>query len=174
MPFNMVRQTHRMFAHQPRSQIGIAYFQCGNDRSVIPDGSLGPVILRHRDGADGAHMNEQCIRQARHQLDPAQPDDGPVECHVGVGILADMIRRIVLEHFDQAPKFRQCASGSPRRGQPGGHAFDRGPDGNHLHDLALGFAHHKDAAAGNGADEPFLLQHGQCLPDRGAADAQVL
>ena len=30
-----------------------------------PDGSLGPVILRHRDGADGAHMNEQCIRQAR-------------------------------------------------------------------------------------------------------------
>ena len=61
-----------------------------------------------------------------------------------------------------------------RRGEAGGHALDRGPDRDHLDDFALRLAHHEDAAARDGADETFLFQHRQRLPDRGAADAEVL
>ena len=59
------------------------------------------------------------------------------------------------------------------RGDAGGHALDRGPDGDHLDDFSFGLAHDDDAATGEGADEALLLQDRQRFADWGAADAEV-
>src|SRR5262249_49098732 len=67
----------------------------------------------------------------------------------------------------------QLRIAGPLAGEPRGQALHRRPDGDHLDDLALGLAHHIDAAARHGAHETLLLQHGHRLADRGAADAEI-
>ena len=95
-------------------------------------------------------------------------------CHVGTRVLADLLGRVLLEHIDQRVQLREFRLGHTRRGEPGGHAFDRGPDGDHLDHLALRLAHHDQPAAWHRADEAFLLQHRQRLAHRRAAHPKVL
>ena len=171
---DMRRQPHRVLAHQPLGQVGVAPLQCGDDVAMIGDRALRPVVLRHRHRADRAHVDEQVVGQAGHQLDAAHADDRLVELHVGARVFADLLRRVLLEHIDQGVQFRQLRLGHARRGEAGGHALDRRPDGDHLDHLALRLAHHDQAAARHRADEAFLLQHRQRLADRRAAHAEVL
>src|SRR5450631_2737651 len=52
------------------------------------------------------------------------------------------------------------------------HGLKRCPNLDHFNYLALGFANDVDAAPRHGADEPFLLEEGQCLANRCTTDAQ--
>src|SRR5260221_14293125 len=54
------------------------------------------------------------------------------------------------------------------------HALERGPGPDHVDDLALGPAHHDDAAARHGLHKTVLLQHRDGFANRGAADAEAL
>ena len=60
------------------------------------------------------------------------------------------------------------------RDQPRRHALKRRPGGDHLDHLALGLAHHIDAAARHRAHEAFALELRHRLTHRRAADAEVV
>jgi len=56
------RQVQRMLAREPFGQLGVAPLQCFDDLQVIDDGSCGPVVLRDRRAANGAHVYEKIMR----------------------------------------------------------------------------------------------------------------
>src|SRR5262249_24108628 len=58
--------------------------------------------------------------------------------------------------------------------QPGRHALERRPGGNHLDHLTLCLAHHVDSPAGHRAHKALALELGHGLPHRRAADAELL
>ena len=81
---------------------------------------------------------------------------------------------ILLEHVHQRMQFGQLRLGHIWRGEPGGHAFDRRPDGDHLDHLTLRLPHHQQTAPWYRADETLLFQDRQCLADRCPAHPKIL
>src|SRR5580704_13272590 len=71
---NMRGQSHRVFAHQPLGCVGITLLQGGDDGAMIDDGALCTIVLGHRYGANRAHVDEQVVGQAGHQLHAAHSD----------------------------------------------------------------------------------------------------
>ncbi len=89
-------------------------------------------------------------------------------------VLAELFGRILLKDIHQRVQFAEFRLSDARRSKAGGHAFDRGPDGDHLDHLALRLAHHMDAAARDRVHEAFLLQDRQGFADRRPRDTKVL
>src|SRR5262249_62214363 len=79
----------------------------------------------------------------------------------------------ILEGGEHAAQRRDLLVTGVLRNQPRRHAFERGPGGDQLDDLALGFAHHIDAAARHRADKALALELRHGLAHWRAADAEL-
>jgi hypothetical protein len=75
----------------------------------------------------------------------------------------------LVEHVTQRA---DVGVGRVQGGEPRRHAFERGPDLDHLDDLLLRFPDDEDPAPRQGAQEAFLLEQRHRLADRRAADAE--
>jgi len=126
--FDMRGQSHCVFAHQPLGRVGVALLQRGDDGAVIDDGALCAIVVGHRNGANRAHVDEQIVGQAGHQLHAAHSDDRLVEPHVRLRVFRDLLRRVFLEHVDEGMQLcrsvsvtralravRPCSRSPPRR-----------------------------------------------------------
>ena len=174
MGFDMVGEAERVLAHESFGLVGIATLEGRDDVEVVLHAAPGAVVLAHGDGADRAHVEEQRVGDLAHQRAAAEADDRLVERHVGLRILVQMRRRVGVERVKQVAKLAQLGVAGALGGEPRGQALDGGPDHHHFEDLGLALAHHEHAAAGDGADQAFLLEIAQRFADRGAADAEFL
>ena len=82
--------------------------------------------------------------------------------------------RAVLEGGEHAPQRRDLLVGRALGDQPRRHAFQRRPGGDQLDHLALGLAHHVDAAPRHRAHETLALELRHGLAHRRAADAELV
>src|SRR5580692_9397888 len=64
---DMRGKPHGVLAHQAGGAVGVARGKGCNDRPVVGDRALRTIVLRHRHGAHGAHVDEQRLGQAGHQ-----------------------------------------------------------------------------------------------------------
>ena len=80
----------------------------------------------------------------------------------------------VLEGREHAAQRRDLVVAGVLGDQARRHAFERRPGGDHLDHLALGLAHHIDAAARHRAHEALALELRHRLAHRRAADAEIL
>src|SRR5581483_9635284 len=172
---DVVAQAQRVLAHQPLGALGVPRLQRRHDLLVVDDGAPCPVLLE--DGAlpDGAHVEEQAVGDVHDQRVLAEPDDGLVELDVGLGILAHLAGDLVLrELVDERVQARELAGRRLLGGEPRRHALQCRPHCDHVEDLGLGLAHDENAAARHDLDQPFLVQLGERLAQRRAADAEAL
>src|SRR5687767_13488435 len=86
---HMRGEVERVLPDQALGAVDVARLQRLDDGHVILDRALRPVVLGNGDLADGAHMDEQVLRQVGDQLALAQADDRGVERDVGLGIFLE-------------------------------------------------------------------------------------
>src|SRR5215471_5121890 len=174
--FHMRGEIERVLAREFLGEFGISSLQGLDDVEMINDGALGAIVLADRHLPDRAHVDEEIFGHLRDHLIAAHLDDRLVELDVRIGIFVKMAlgRMSALELVKEMPEGRDLRIGGAQGDKPRGKAFKRRPHLDHLDDLALGFAHHEDAAARHGFDEAFLLQKRHRLTDGRAAYAQIL
>jgi hypothetical protein len=98
-----------------------------------------------------------------------------MEIDVRLGIFVDLRPdAVVVEGREHPPERCDLGVGGALGDQPGSHALERRPDGDHLEDFLLCLADDEGATARDNLDEAFLLQAGDGLADRGTADAEIL
>ena len=134
-------------------------------RSVASDRQL-PVA---------AHMQQDIVGHVDQHRRFRQRDQRLVEGDIGLRIFLDVILRqaVLAEILEEVAQRRDVLLARGGRDQSRRHALERGPGADHVDDLALGAAHHHDAAAWHGLDEAVLLQHRDGFANRGAADAEA-
>jgi hypothetical protein len=120
-------------------------------------------------------MGEQVFRQIDQHAVAAHADDGLVEADIDLGIFVEVgAHRAVLEGGEHAAQRRDVVVGRGFGHEPRRHAFQRRPGGDQLDDLALGLAHHIDAAPRHRADETLALELRHGLAHRRPADAELV
>ena len=166
-------KVERMLADQSLGELGVAALERLDDAHVIDDRARGAVGLRNRHPANRAHVDEQVLDRLAHEMRARQPDDRLVERDIGVGVLVDVLgRRRIAEFVEHRAQAGDVLVARVDGGKPRGHALERRPHLDHLDDLLFRLAHDEDAAAGDRAQQAFLLEQRHRLADRRAAHAQ--
>ena len=120
-------------------------------------------------------MREKIFGEIDQYIIVTQPDDALMEFDVDVGIFIEMSAQLAV--FKSRKHLAQSGDLFIRRGlrnQPGRHAFQRCPGGNHLDHFAFRLTHHIDAAARHRTHEALALELGHGLAHWRAANAELL
>src|SRR5215510_10285718 len=172
---HMLGKAERMRAYQLLGAGGVTRLQRLDDVHVVVDRAVGTVLLADRLHADHPHMGEQVLSERNQHAVAAHADDGLVELDVHLGIFVEpRMELAVLELGEHGAQRGDVVVAGILGDQPRRHALERRPGGDHLDHLALGLAHHIDAAPGHRAHEAFALELRHRLAHRRAADAEVL
>ena len=166
-------QIERMLPDQPLGQFGVAALECLDDAHVIGDRARRPILLRDGHPADGADVDEQILDRLADQVRAGQLDDRLMEGDVRVRVFVQVLgRRQGVKLVEHVAQRADVGLGRVEGGEPRRHAFERGPDLDHLDDLLLGFPDDEDTASRNRAEKALLLEQRHRLADRRPADAE--
>src|SRR5215213_5994363 len=157
-------KAERMLADEALGAFDVAGLERRDDLHVVLDRAPGAVLLAHRHGADGAHVDEQVLGHLLDQPAAAEPDDGLVKLDVRLRVLVRMLFGLLgLELVEDVPQAGDVFGPGPLGGEPCRHALERRPDEDQVDDLPLRLAHDEDAAPRHRTNEALLLEKGQRL-----------
>src|SRR6478609_4641522 len=171
---DVLGEAERVVAHECLGPLRIAPLERLDDRHMVADRAIGPVLLADGLPADHAHMREQILGQRYEHAVAAHADDGLVKLDVHLGVLVQLgVQPAVLEFREHAAQSGDLLCARVLRDQARRHTFQRGPGRDHLDHLAPGLANDIYPAPGNGAHEAFALELRHGLTHRRATDAEI-
>src|SRR5258705_4825818 len=171
--FDIGGKAERVIARPLFRKLGITLFERFDDCHVLGQRYCGAVGPPDRELPVTTHMQQDIVGHVDQRRRLAERDQRLMEGDVGLRIFLDVVLRqaILAEIPEKIAQRGNVLFARRGRDQPRRHALERGPGPDHVDNLALGPAHDDNAAAWHGLDEAVLLQHRDCLPDRGPADA---
>src|SRR4051794_25177029 len=164
-----------MVARQALCAFRVPGLQGVDDPHVILQRTLGPVHLENRAVTDRFQVQRQIFRHGGKGFRPAEADQSLVKGDVGRGVFIEMIEQLMVlaEALKKGAQRSDAIIARMKCDQTRRHAFERGPNLDHLDDLALRPAHHHDASTRGYSNETLLLEHGHGFADRGSADSKT-
>src|SRR5262249_6177938 len=171
---DVLGQPERVVAHQVLGALGVARLERLDDGQMVADRTIGAVLLADGLAPDHPHVGEQVLRERDEDAVAAHADDGLVELDVHLGIFVEPgVQLAVLELREHDAQRSDLVGARVLGDEPRRHAFERGPGGDHLDHLALGFADDVNPAPRNRAHETFALELGHGFAHRRTADAEL-
>src|SRR3954447_4184451 len=171
---DVVGQVQCVISDQALGEVAVPRLERFDEVHVVADRALGPVVLADGPAPYRADMHEQVLDELEDHRRLAELDDALVETQVGDGVLVEMRPHLaVLELREQRAQRADLLVRRALAHEPRGHRLEGRPDRDHLDDLGLALANDVDAAARQDADQALVLQAGERLAHRRAADAEV-